>query len=198
MSTVFVQKDFPFKTNIFELTDTGLKGQRKTLFGSTEFFVDYNNLGVRVLKTRSGSRKWLIGAGVFFTFFIAALFIETRAKSALGFHLIACLICLLIYLLTYKRNYFLVQPDNTNAVAFFYDKPTQLDLDNFITVIKERRNKTLCSQYGVINPMLPYQQNHSSLNWLLNNDALSREEYEQKIVELNLAFKNQSEKKIGF
>jgi hypothetical protein len=198
MSDTFIQKDLFFKTNKFELTETGIKGHRKTLFGSTEFFVDYNNLGVRILKTKSGSRRWLIAAGVFLLFFVAVLFTNNHAKSAPAFHILASMICVLVYLLTYKRGYFLVQPGNRNALQFFYDKPSQSELDNFIAAIKEKRNNVLCSQFGKINSLLPYQQNHSNLLWLYNNDALTKEEFDKKLVELDSGFKNPKENKIGF
>ena len=55
-----VQTDKFFIKRVYELTDIGLKGQLKRLFNSSEYFVDYEDIGVRILKSKTGNTVWLI------------------------------------------------------------------------------------------------------------------------------------------
>jgi len=172
------------------------------LFDSTEYFVDFDDIGARILKKRSGMFGWLLGAGICI---LLALFLFVLRVSggkvgndAEVFYLGIALICAVIFMITYKKSFYLVKPGNTNAIEFISNKPSKLEVDAFIENIRTRRNKILDEKYGQVNTMLPYEQNHQNLLWLHNNDVIPKEEFDRRIGELNSKFNYSTDRKIGF
>jgi hypothetical protein len=61
------------------------------------------------------------------------------------------------------------------------------------------RNKYLASKYGQLNRNMEYGGQLENLNWLLNNRAITKEYYDQKVAELNALFHtNVGNNPIGF
>lgn len=191
-----------FHRRIYELTDNGLKGQLKRLFDSSEYFVDYEDVGVRILKSKSGNTVWLIiaiiGLVLPVLLLIARLFGGDVEGGAEVLYLTIGLVSGLIYWLTYSKSFYLVQPGNKNAIEFIYDNPTKEDLDQFIETLRTKRNKVLEDKYGQVNALLPYEQNHQNLIWLLNIDVISKDEFDKRLFDLNSKFQQPTERKIGF
>src|SRR5882762_9693235 len=108
MENRLTQKYSLFRTKTFELTDSGIKGQHKGLFDSTEYFVDFDDIGTRILKKRSGTLGWLLGACI--CVLLALLLFVLRVtggkvgNDAEVFYLGIALICAVIFIVTYKKS----------------------------------------------------------------------------------------------
>ncbi len=197
-----IQTDRLFNKKIFELTDTGLRGQQKKLFSSVEYFVDYEDIGVRILKNKTG-RNGLLVASIIGFMLTAVVFISKLAgkdvePGAELLYLTTAIVCGTMYWLTYSRTFYLVQQGNKNAIEFICDNPTKESLDQFINTLKEKRRVILDDKYGQINVHLPYEQNHQNILWLFNNDVIDKVEFDNRVNELNSKFNRPTEKRIGF
>jgi len=188
------QSGFLLNRKWFEIGSDGLSVRYKSLLGNGEYYVKFEQLGVKTIKSKSGNMAWLIIA--FFAVGVAILlFVDELGKvkpeySNPLFYLVAGLLCLLTYLFTYKRVFHLTRADNTNAITFLIDKPSKVVLQNFIQQIKDKRKDYLVGKYGLLTSMLPYEQQHQNLLWLNNIDALTHEGYSEKIAELNRLFQS--------
>ena len=191
-----------FNKKVFELTDTGLRGQQKKLFNSVEYFVDYEDLGVRILRSKTGTNGWLVASTI--GFLLTAVVLVSKftggdvEPGAEFLYLTVGIVCGLVYWLTYSRTFYLVQQGNKNAIEFIYDNPTKEDLDLFINTLKEKRRTTLDDKYGNINVLLPYEQNYQNILWLFNNDVIDKKEFDNRIHDLNSKFNRPTETRIGF
>lgn len=200
--TKLIQTEKIFKHRIFEITENGLKGQDKGLFKNTEYFVNFEDIGVKVLKTKSGGRKWLY-ATLVFGFLTLIMLIMKIAGGDVGkgseiFYLCLTFVCGFIYWISSTDSFYLVQQGNKNAIEFFSNKPSKKELNDFIEELKSKRAETLKYKYGQINELLPYELNYNSILWLFNCEAINKVEYDNKMIELNSLFKIQSKEKIGF
>ncbi len=202
MTDRLTQKDKFFNTRTFELTDTGLRGQHKGLFSSNEYFVDYDDIGIKILKEKAGRNGWL-GASTIALILAIFLFVRRIIDGDVGngaefFYLVVSGVCGLVFILTYKRKFYLVKSGNLNAIEFFDENPSKKELDDFIERIKKRRSEALEEKYGQINSMLSYEQNHQNLMRLLCNDVIHKEEFDKRTEELNSIFSSTVRNKIGF
>ncbi len=200
--TKLIQTEKIFKHRIFEITENGLKGQDKGLFKNTGYFVNFEDIGVKVLKTKSGARKWLYATLVFGFLTLIMLILKVAGgdvgKGSEIFYLCLTFVCGFIYWISSTDSFYLVQQGNKNAIEFFSNKPSKKELNDFIEELKSKRAETLKYKYGQINELLPYEQNYNSILWLFNCEAISKVEYDNKMIELNSLFKIQSKEKIGF
>ncbi len=202
MTDRLTQKGRFFNSKTFELTDTGLRGQHKGLFSSNEYFVDYDDIGIRILKEKAGRNGWLAASTIAL---LLAIFLFARrifggdvGNGAEFFYLLLSGVCGLVFIVTYKRKFYLVKSGNINAIEFFDDNPSKKELEDFIEKIKERRNQALENKYGQINPMLSYEQNHQNQMWLLNNDVIHKDEFDKRTEELDSTYSSPVRNKIGF
>lgn len=188
------QIGFPFNRKWFEIGADGLSVRYKNLLGGSEYYVKFEQLGVKTIKTKSGNIAWLIAG--FFALGIGVLLLvdelgkEKPEYDSSLFYLVAGALCFFTYLFTFKRIFHLTRVDNTNAIAFLIDKPSKKELQDFIQQLKDKRKDYLLAKYGLLTSMLPYEQQHQNLLWLNNIEALSHEEYTGKIEELNRLFRS--------
>ncbi|MBX2964955.1 MAG: hypothetical protein KF845_02330 [Cyclobacteriaceae bacterium] len=197
-----IQTEKLFYRKTFELTDKGLQGKQRKLFNTVEYFVDYENVGIRIFRSKSGTYGFLV-ASIIAILVAIIVFISRSAGNEVGrgaeiFYLSIGLICGLFYWLTYSRTFCLVQPGNKNAIEFICDNPSKEQLDKFIENLKQKRNSTLDDKYGHVNTHLPYEQNHQNILWLFNNDVIGKDEFDRRISDLNSKYNTPSNRKIGF
>lgn len=164
--------------------------------------MDYDDIGIRILKEKGGRNGWL---GASTIALILAIFLLARrlfggdvGSGAEFFYLLVSGACALVFILTYKRKFYLVKSGNLNAIEFFDENPTKKEFDEFIERIKTRRNKALEEKYGQINSLLSYEQNHQNQIWLLNNDVINKDEFDKRNKEINSTFSSTVRNKIGF
>jgi hypothetical protein len=176
----------------FEITEHGLAVIQKRIFKSHEYFLRFENIGLMRLKSKSNNKGWIIASLGFISLSIF-LFIQERQgvdveKDAFVFYSIVAALCLLISILTHKRIFYLAKNDKTNAIEFITDNPSKSEVEEFILTLSQTRNSYLIKIYGQGDRNLDYTQQHNQLLWLLENDALSPQDFQQKSAELKAMF----------
>jgi hypothetical protein len=201
MTDTLFQKDLLFNRRWFKIDDEGLSVTSKSLTSSSEVFVKFEDIGVKIIKSKGGKKGWLIATIIFLLLSAGMFFFEKSGgdtdKNAFMVYLILAIISGIIFLLTFKSSFYLADNNNQNAIRFLIDKPSKEELSDFINSLKLERKKVLIAKYGQITNLLSYEQQLNSLNWLSSAQALSKEEYESKVAQLNSLFRK-SNPIIGF
>ncbi|RPE08106.1 hypothetical protein EGT74_13640 [Chitinophaga lutea] len=189
---VFTQRNFLHHKKRFEIKVDGLNVQYRHLLGKSDFFVKFEDLGIKTIKSVSGNKPWLVAAFccVFLAIFLLFLKMSGRdvEEGSVLFYFAIAALCICGYCITYKRLLYLARNDNSNGVAFLLDKPTAKALEDFVQLLKRRRNEYLIEKYGQVTKLMPYEQQRADILWLNNIDALTHDEYHAKIQELNMLF----------
>jgi hypothetical protein len=162
---------------------------QKRLFDQRWFNLTDNGLGTRVIQSHNDVRGFLT-ASVILTFISIFLFadrlsggdVETGAEL---FYLLPGIAFAIAYFVTYKRSYYLVKSNNTNAVEFLYNRPSKQQLGDFVNHVRFKRKEHLMELYGKLNLNLSYELQYNNLTWLLENDVLTKAEYDEKVLLLN-------------
>ena len=192
MTDTLHQRDKFFNRKWFKIDDEGLSVSSKSLSKSDEVFIKFEDIGVRVIKSKSGKKGWLIATIVFLLLSAGMFFFEKSGgdtdKNAFVVYLILAIISGTIFLLTFKRSFYLADNNNKNAIEFLIDKPSKEKLADFIDILKLERKKVLITKYGQITNLLSYEQQLNAINLLNAVQALTKEEYETKLAELNSLF----------
>ena len=167
---------------------------QKKFMKSNECFIRFENIGLNPLKSKSVNKGWVLASAAFLTLSIF-LFIEKQRGSdvepgAYVFYLVIFGFCALLSVITYKRAFYLTRNDNTNAIEFLVDNPSKEELESFIQILRSKRDTYMASIYGQIDVRISYERQHNQFTWLLENDFLTNQEYQNKITELKKAFTN--------
>lgn len=196
----FNQFDTNFDRFKYIIEDNGLRLIKKRIASSTDTFVDFEDIGSKIIIEKSRKVLWLIISILFFIIAIS-VFIKRLNGGKVGdgaeiFHVTTSLFFLAVFLITKKNIIFLTQPDNTNAIEFIGSKRYKEKVNVFINELLQRRDLYLIEKYSSLNEFLPYNQQYNNLVWLYNLKLLTKEELNKKINELdNIEFRTDSLKK---
>lgn len=196
----FKQIDTNFDRFIFIIEDTGLRLIKKKINSSTNTFVDFEDIGSKIIIENTRKPVWLIISFVLLTAAIT-VFVKRLNGGAVGngveiFLLTMSLISFLVFLITKRNIIFLLQSDNTNAIEFIGTKRYKQKVDDFINVLLQKRDAYLVQKYSTLNEFLPYDQQYNNLVWLYNLKLLTKEELQNKLDELdNIEFNNENARK---
>ncbi|RZK01864.1 MAG: hypothetical protein EOO43_23680 [Flavobacterium sp.] len=191
MHNEFSQHNF-FEKRYYKLTDTGLRVRYKTLIKTHDYELKYEEVGSKLVEFTGGTKAWLVPA-IFLTVLAVILYFDRTGggdveKGAELFYLSFAMVCFTIYILTYKRVCYLSRSNNVQSIEFLSNKPTREKLDNFIKVILSKRKTFLMERYGQLNKNVSYQSQYDNLRWLLDNDALDQNDYDEKLGKLEKLF----------
>jgi len=193
-----------FDTNLdrfnYIIEETGIRLIKNRIASSADTFVDFEDIGSKIIIEKSRKLIWLILSLLFLVFAIL-VFVKRLNGGHVGngaelFHITTSLFFLVVFFLTKKNIIYLTQSDNTNAIEFIGTKRYKQKVDDFIKELLQRRDKYLIEKYSSINEFLPYSQQYNNLVWLYNLKLLTKEELNKKINELdNIEFRTESLKK---
>jgi len=182
-----------FDTNLdrfnYIIEETGIRLIKKRMASSSDTFVDFEEIGSKIIIEKSRKLIWLILCLLFIIIAIS-VFIKRLNGGNVGngaelFHITTSLFFLVVFFLTKKNIIYLTQSDNTNAIEFIGTKRYKQKVDDFIKELLQRRDKYLIEKYSSINEFLPYSQQYNNLVWLYNLNLLTKEELNKKINELD-------------
>jgi len=193
-----------FDTNLdrfnYIIEETGIRLIKKRMASTSDTFVDFEDIGSKIIIEKSRKLIWLILSLLFLVFAIL-VFVKRLNGGHVGngaelFNITTSLFFLVVFFLTKKNIIYLTQSDNTNAIEFIGTKRYKQKVDDFIKELLQRRDKYLIEKYSSINEFLPYSQQYNNLVWLYNLKLLTKEELNKKINELdNIEFRTESLKK---
>lgn len=199
-NTLYQQNRF-FRKKWFELKEEGIFIKTTDLNGTTELLMKFEDTGVKLIKSKMTKRGWLIATLTFFLMAVAMYIYEKFGgdtdKNSFIIYLILSAISGIVFFLTGKRSFYLANNDNRRAIEFLVNKPSKAELSDFIDLFKQTRKNVLLHKFGQLTRHISYEQQMNTLQWLNNIDALTNEEYDLKISELNVLF-NPVRPVIGF
>ena len=185
----FKQFDTNFDRFKYVIEDNGIRLTKKRIASSSETFVEFEDIGSKIIIEKSRKLLWLI---ISFLFLVIAIsvFIKRLNGGYVGsgaeiFHISTSIFFLIVYLVTKKNIIHLTQSDNTNAIEFIGTKRYKKNVDDFIKELLQRRDKYLIDNYSTLNEFLPYDQQYNNLVWLYNLKLLTKEQLNTKINELD-------------
>lgn len=201
MADTLFQSDFRFNKKWFKINPDGLLVKSKSINRTSQLLIKFEDLGINEVTSKRGKKRWLIASIVFLLFSGGMFFFERTGgdsdKNAYEIYLIFSLISGVVYFLTFKNSFYLIDNGEGNAVEFLTDKPSREILRDFIDTLKTERKKVMIAKYGQLTNMLSFEQQKNTLDWLHSEGVLSTEEYKLKVEELNGLFRK-SKPIIGF
>ena len=201
MNETLIQKSGS-KITTFSIEDTGLLIKTNSRNSSTEIHYPFEHIKTNratALDHNKGALTvaWVF-AGIAVLVFIISFTDKTVEWISIPLWSTISLALFVMYFRTRKRKLYL-QTTESKIIEFLADNKTSQKVNNFIEHLLDERNSYLLSKYGTINRNLDYATQLENLNWLLNNRAISKEKYDNKIQELNSLFNiNLGNKPIGF
>jgi hypothetical protein len=197
-------KQFDINLNRFKyiIEDTGIRLIKKRIASNSDTFVEFEDIGSKIIKENTRKLLWLI-ISILFLVFAIGVFAKRLNGNKVGngaeiFHLTMSMVFFGIFLLTKKNILFLAQSDNTNAIEFIGTKRYKEKVDEFIKILLERRDTFLITKYSAIDEFLPYNQQYNNLVWLYNLKLLTKVQLQNKITELDkIDFDNDNPTKNG-
>lgn len=183
------QFDTNFESYNYIIEESGIRLIKKGITSSSETFVDFEDIGSKIIIEKSHKLLWLLLA-VLFLVIATAVFIKRLNGGNIGsgaeiFHITTSLFFLIVFLMTKKNFIYLVQSDNSNAIEFIGKSRYKKRVDEFIKQLLQSRDKFLIYKYSTLNEFLPYNQQYNNLVWLYNLKLLTKEELNFKINELD-------------
>lgn len=185
----FKQFDLNFDRLFYKIEATGIRLIKKRISSSTDTFVDFEDIGSKIIIEKSHKLIWLI-LSIIIIAVAVAVYIKRINGGKVGdgaeiFHLSTSLFFLLVFLITKKNTIYLTQSDNTNGIEFIGTKRYKKKVEEFISELQNRRDSFLISKYSTLNEFLPYDQQYNNLVWLYQLKLLTKEELNLKINELD-------------
>ena len=153
-----------------------------------EYELKYENIGYKVIYWKNGLNVFLILAAFFIVASIGMHYDTSENKVDLFGQIFAILLiplCIALYFLTYKRARYLTGQGVPQPIELFSNKPDTEAVDNFIDEILSRRKQFLAQRYMQFNRNLSFEPQYYNLNWLLETEVINKQEYDQKLAELN-------------
>ena len=201
MNTTLEQKNY-FDTFIFSIEDAGVKKKTIKNNGTSEFQVSFEKITTTKKYNTNQNKPLLFLACIFFVAGLISFIASSSDSSVSATTTLIWLLlggcCLFAYFKTRIYRIFLYTSDNT-AFIFNRDKPSREEVENFIDNIIKKRNISLVAKYGNPNRNLQYASQLENLNWLLNIQAITLDDYNTKVGLLNSLFSTTSGKSnIGF
>ena len=119
----------------------------------------------------------------------ALLLDENYAKSILagGITMLLGIGILAVYRWV-QIKYFLVQLEDNKQLYMLLDKPNKADFNDFVHVMYEARRRNYREHYFYINEESDKKTELGRMKWLLNENIITEEEYENITEEINLRF----------
>jgi hypothetical protein len=188
-NTEFQQVGFNLDRFKFVVEETGVRVIQKRISSSTDIFIDFEDVGSKIIFEQSRKLGWFIVSFLFFSFGIG-VFIKRLNGGDVGsgaevFHLSVSVVCFAIFLFTKKNILYLAQADSTGAIEFIATKKYKEKVNAFIESLLQKRNIYLLEKYATIDQFVPYGQQYNALVWLYNQKLLTKEQLQEKVLELN-------------
>lgn len=201
MSKTLVQKS-RFKTTTFTIEDTGLLISTNSKQHSTELHFPFEQIRTNRATALDHNKGALtlafVFAGITLLVFIMSFTDKTVEWIAVPLWATISLGLFVFYFSTRKKKLYLQTTEN-KVIEFLAKKDTFDIVNDFVENVLTERNLYLVSKYATLNRNLEYAAQLDNLNWLLNNRAISKEKYDEKVQELNMLFNSHlTNKPIGF
>ncbi|UAB75609.1 hypothetical protein [Mesoflavibacter sp. SCSIO 43206] len=193
---LFTQKELTLNKN-------SIKVKVKNLTSSEETTISLEEIDTRKMVYQKKTDTLMLIVTLFFgIFFLINIFNPENYKpdqdDPYGVFIFLFLASLFSGLITFlkSKNVILIPTMNNGYLEVFRSKPSENDVDDFISKLSEKINKSLKDKYGKLDLGMPTEQQLMNISWLKEREVISELEFEQLKTQLTSLRKDQN--KIGF
>lgn len=184
---LFIQKHFIIRRG-------GVECYKKNLETDTYEFIAFSDFEERK-KSRRNTVKYpaLFFIGLFIVLLglvRASLLLDANYQKSIlagGLTILVGVIIIFIYRLVQIR-YVLIPLEDDKQLYMLSDNPNTADFEAFVDAMYEARKRNYRETYFYINEENDKRTELSRMKWLLNENIITEEEYEDMIDEINLRF----------
>jgi len=202
MNETLVQRDFRLRYKSFIITEKGLQVKHKSLLRSGEYLLPYENVGTRTFQDNKGIYGLLLSSAILGMISVLLYLLRNEGEdidsSASLFYFGLSIILLILFLVTYKRNFYLVKYGNVDAIEFLQHKPSKAEVHAFIETLKSTRNTFLFNKYAEVNFSFTHEENYKNLVWLANNEVINNIQFNDLADKLKAEMEQQKPNRITF
>lgn len=193
---LFTQKELTLNKN-------SIKVKVKNLTSSEETTISLEEIDTRKMVYQKKTDTLMLIVTLFFgIFFLINIFNPENYKpdqdDPYGVFIFLFLASLFSGLITFlkSKNVILIPTMNNGYLEVFRSKPSENDVDDFISKLSEKINISLKDKYGKLDLGMPTEQQLMNISWLKEREVISELEFEQLKTQLTSLRKDQN--KIGF
>lgn len=193
---LFTQKELTLNKN-------SIKVKVKNLTSSEETTISLEEIDTRKMVYQKKTDTLMLIVTLFFgIFFLINIFNPENYKpdqdDPYGVFIFLFLASLFSGLITFlkSKNVILIPTMNNGYLEVFRSKPSENDVDDFISKLSEKINLSLKDKYGKLDLDMPTEQQLMNISWLKEREVISELEFEQLKTQLTSLRKDQN--KIGF
>ena len=187
----FKQKGF-LESIEYDFYNQGVILTYKTLIKKSIENIQFEEIGKEIIRLSSGKKSWLIATGVFLllaiTLFISSFTDNTISIDDSLFYLLPGIACLLVFLYTRKEKLYLL--GEKKSLPLLYNKKYIYDIHQFVDEVIEKRNQYFKEKYAVVDTSIVPEQQIGKFRWLKEEGAITEEEYNDFIGQLQLIASN--------
>lgn len=175
MPAILNQRKF-LLTKRFEITGEALKIGIKSPISYVEDEFTFEELGTKVTRHKKPYIPTLIAFFITFGISILLLFayFNNSKQDPISEFIICLSVCSLtgfLSMLLYNNSANLYLYDG-RVLAFYANSPTKKEVDNFLTLLKEKQKGYLLNRYAKIDPYISPEQLSSNLKWLREKNII--------------------------
>lgn len=181
-----------FSRQSFELLPRGVRINRKTLFESVEHEISYEHI-TNKKKIQSTINNNSLFIGVCFVI-LGTLFLLGSLAEISPLLILIGLVFLVITFITRKKTIKIACFDG-NIIELYFTNKNKPEITAFANQIIDSSNSFLLNKYSKLDKDLPIENQLSNLDFLLNREIITEEEFEN--LKNQLLGRN-TKSKIGF
>lgn len=199
MDNVLKQRNF-LSTKIFELTDESLIIKISKPLNYAEFQYNFEDISLRITRNKKPNQIILILCIMLFVLISIAIFSHFFDKDGsswadIMFYCIPLSISLFLLYVTFENEVNVIL-NNVGYISFYANSPNRSQVDEFLSLMKEKQKKYLLHKYATLDPYLTDEQLANNLKWLRDRNIINESELEhlrssllQKYPNATLGFK---------
>lgn len=188
---VFFNRRF-WTTQNFEIKKSSLKINRKHMFEAVEYEIPFYLINNN-LKTQTIINNNVIIVGVFFFAFSFLFLIGDNEGLTLLFILIAFLFITIPFF--NRKKVISISCADGHLIELFFNHRNKLEVTEYARSIIDAANNFLLHKYGKIDRLLPIEPQIENIQYLLNREIITEENFENL---KNQLLGTENKKSIGF
>lgn len=183
----FVEKHFIIQRSGIECHKKGLESDAYEFIS----FVDFEDRKKSRKRTVKYPIVFFIGLGIVLLGLLrVTLLLDAHYSQSLTAGVLTVLLGLVLIVLYrfIQVKYFLIPLEDDKKLLMLLDNPNSEDFNAFIESMYEARRRNYRETYFYINEENDKRTELSRMKWLLNENIITEEEYEDIVDEINLRF----------
>lgn len=164
-----------FAKQLFHLSEKSLKVYRSGIFDSSEFEVSLENIHNKKRIQTVTNNNFLF---LFFALMLVGVIFLITLSIDFGIGLMILGAVFFILALTTRRRTVLIPTYEDYTIELFYKKSNKGSVLDFADKIIVNANRLLLRKYGTIDKALPIESQLNNLNFLVDRDIITIEEFQ--------------------